>query len=178
MVSYVRLGQWLIGAEAEDMYFFRFIYLFWETARGEEGQRGRKRENPKQAPCCQHRAQYEAQTRKTVRSWPRPKPRVTRFTDRAIQAPPAPYLYFKFRSSDVWVRGRWRLFGETGKPNVGLVCTPKESLYYGIPWYVNSQHEIYIVLKYSKHRMTFLISQLIPGKNVLGFSLRIWRTDV
>ena len=33
-----------------------------------EGQREKGRENPKQALCCQHRAQRRAQTHQTVRS--------------------------------------------------------------------------------------------------------------
>ena len=46
---------------SNELFFLLFIYLFWETERknasggGAEKERRRERENPKQAPSCQHR---------------------------------------------------------------------------------------------------------------------------
>ena len=82
------------GREAISFFsflFWMFIY-FWErqTVWAEEGQRERETENPKQAPCCQHRAWCGVQTHEpqTMRSWPEPKSRVKCLTNWATQAPP------------------------------------------------------------------------------------------
>ena len=63
------------------------IYLFWE---GWEGQREREREDPKQSPHCQRRAQCRARSHdltNQVRSWPEPKSRVGCLTHSVTQVP-------------------------------------------------------------------------------------------
>ena len=61
----------------------REIQCKW--GRGKGG-RERERENPKQAPYCQHRAWCGAWTHEATRSWPEPKPKVGCLTDWATQA--------------------------------------------------------------------------------------------
>ena len=70
-----------------------FIYLLREKARERMGRRGAERENPKQAPCCQHRECCGAPSHK-LRSWPEPKSRVWHSTNLATQAP---YKYFLWK---------------------------------------------------------------------------------
>ena len=53
-------------------YFFIFE-RDWNSVSG-GGQRERERENPKQAPHCQHRAWCRAGTHETMRPWPELKP--------------------------------------------------------------------------------------------------------
>ena len=62
---------------------FKFIYLFWEGENVSRGgaERGRDRENPRQAPCCQHRAWWGARTQEAVRSWPESRSRVRYLTN-------------------------------------------------------------------------------------------------
>ena len=67
------------------IYFFN-VYLFWESVRVGKGQREGERENPKQAPHCQLRAQHRAWSH-NLGSWPEPKSRVGHSTDWAIQVP-------------------------------------------------------------------------------------------
>ena len=75
--------------------FFKFIYLYWERESEQErerartqmgeGQRERKTENPKQAPCCQHRAgcggrahkprHHDLSRNQESDSWPTESPR-------------------------------------------------------------------------------------------------------
>ena len=69
--------------------FFFNVYLSWkreiESGRGTE--REGKRENPKQAPCGQHRAWCRAESHEWFRSWPEPRWRVWYETDWATQEP-------------------------------------------------------------------------------------------
>ena len=75
----------------QTYFFFKFTYLFWERKREKrdtawvgEGQRKREIETLKQALHCQHSG---APTHETTRSWPEPKPRISRLMDSATQAP-------------------------------------------------------------------------------------------
>ena len=95
------------------IYFFLYVYIFLifiyferNRARVSEGRTEREgeRENPKQAPYCKHRAQYGAPTHKTVRPWPKLKPRVGCLTEWATQAP----LIFIFERENKQGRGRER----------------------------------------------------------------------
>ena len=52
--------------------FKMFIYFWEREITSGEGQREREREDPKQAPHCQHRARHGAQTHETMISWPEP----------------------------------------------------------------------------------------------------------
>ena len=59
---------------------FLMLIYFWERERDRErvgeGQRERERDRIRsrlQAPSCQHRAPWRAQTHESVRSWPEPK---------------------------------------------------------------------------------------------------------
>ena len=65
-----------------------FILRASKHVRAGEGQREMVRENPNWALHCQCRAPCEAQTLKTVRSWPELKSGVIHLTDWATQAPP------------------------------------------------------------------------------------------
>ena len=62
-----------------DQFIFYFLSLFIyfdrESRGGAERERERERESPKQAPCCQCRAQRGAVSQ-TVRSWPELRSRV------------------------------------------------------------------------------------------------------
>ena len=74
------------------------IYLFWERGKSTHMRTRRgvaERENPKQAPRCQHKAQCRAWT-PTVRLWPEPKPRVTL---NQLSHPGAPSLTFLYALS-------------------------------------------------------------------------------
>ena len=44
----------------EHLIFFKFIYLFCEREKEQGRCREREKENPKQAPRCQHRARHPA----------------------------------------------------------------------------------------------------------------------
>ena len=80
--------------------FYLFTYLFWET----------ERENPKQAPCCQHGTQYRAWTHEPWDhdlSWNR----VGCLTDWATQMPPESRYKFlpdSFRYvKNLWLIPKW-----------------------------------------------------------------------
>ena len=62
MTAPTPLGWGRGGPLAFFFFFFKFIY-FERGREGEDGaEREGERENPRQVPCCQHGAQYGAQT--------------------------------------------------------------------------------------------------------------------
>ena len=86
-------------------YFFSVLFI-WETQRQSKGGKSRKRgrENLKQPPCCQCRAWGGAQTHKTVRSWPEPKPRVSCLTETSRCSNTVPLLMIHLkRYGTLWL---------------------------------------------------------------------------
>ena len=80
-------------------FFYFFIYLILECAHiMGEGQRETERENPKQAPHCQHRAWHEAQSHELWDHDLSIAPRVGLLTNWVTQAPPRVGQKFPVRS--------------------------------------------------------------------------------
>ena len=79
-------------------WFFQCLYIYFEretevgASRGGAENEG-ERENPKQAPRCQHKAPCKGPISGTVRSWPEPKSRVGRLTSWATQVPPWGWVF-------------------------------------------------------------------------------------
>ena len=75
-------------------WFFMFIYLFWERERESEqggAEREGERENPKQAPYCQHRAPHRAWTHKP---WDHDLSPDQEFHTELTEVPRLPYYCF------------------------------------------------------------------------------------
>ena len=105
------------------IYFLNvYLFILRERKRECEWRRGRKRrENPKQAPCHQHRAQHKFQSHKLWDHDLEPKSRIRRLTDWATQVP---CIYKNFGIKSLKNRSTWLAqLGEHVTLDLGIVSS-------------------------------------------------------